>query len=332
VTRRINVISRHLGPWTLRQTPGRTGLWGGCKFEINASSGTFDGVVVYDDFRIPQTVECPPDALVFVTGEPPAIKTYHAGFLAQFHRVVTPHSDLPHPRLIDSHCGMPWHAGLAFGNGPPVVKLDYDDLVAAHPPKTRLLSVIASHRNVTEGHRRRPALVAALRARFGDDVVVFGRESQMVADKWEAIAPFKYHVALENSRLANYWTEKLADTFLADAHPIYWGSSNIDSYFQPTSLTAINIFDVDDAISRIAAAIHQNLYETARTARADAREAVLKRYNFFAVLESLFQDNPQTTIQPIVLLPESTFRDSWGRKLRKRLRRAVPRRWRSRQS
>lgn len=323
--RRINLVSRHLDRWILRQTPGRTGIWDDCEFTVNAREGSFDGVVAYDDFRENLTVECPPEALLFVTGEPPGIKTYHPAFLAQFHRVMTPHSDIPHPRLIDSHCGMPWHIGLSFAGGPPTVNLDHDALTAARPAKTKLLSVIASHRNVTPAHRQRPKLVEALQRHFGSDIEVYGREYQPVADKWDAIAPFRYHIALENGRIANYWTEKLSDSFLGGAFPFYWGAPNADSYFPAASFAAINIFDVDAAIQTIETAIESGAFERSVAAREEARQAVLRRYNFFAVIAAALHHAAPGPGRKTTLRPEAEFRDSWTRLLRKRLRRAVPR-------
>jgi hypothetical protein len=324
VPRRINVISRHLGPWTLRQTPGRTGIWGDCVFEINGRDAAYDGIVVYDDFREPLRFTCPPDAVLFLTGEPPAIKTYHPAFLAQFHAVATPHSDIAHPRVIDSHCGLPWHVGLTAGPAPSVM-LDYDQLTAAAPQKTKLLSIVASQRNVTAAHRQRPALVDALKRRFGSEVDVFGREYKAIPDKWGAVAPYRYHVALENSRIANYWTEKLSDTFLGDAFPLYWGCPNLDAYFPSGAWAPINIFDIDAAVRAIERAIEADLYQNSVPARAQARLSVLTRYNFFAVITDLMKAPSASPARPVVLQPESVFRDKWDRKLRKRLQRAVPR-------
>jgi len=322
---RINVLSRHLDDAVLRQTPNRSGEWDGCLFSINGS-GRFDFVVVYDDFSSPQKFECAPEGLLFVTGEPPSIKQYDARFLAQFHRVLTPHSDIPHAGLVDSHCGMPWGVGVAHApNSAPAVRMTFDDLQRARPVKTKLLSIFAAQRNVTPAHRQRSALVDALRHRFAESVDVFGRDVAPIADKWDAIAPYKYHVALENSRFANYWTEKLSDCFLGGAFPFYWGCPNVLGFFPADSLQVINLYDPAAAVEAIARAIDTNAYESSQSALNQAREAVLRRYNFFAVIADACKSVRLGTPATVVLYPEPVFKDSWGRKLRKRLRRAVPR-------
>ncbi len=322
----VNIISRHLDGTILRQTPGLSGQWAECRFAVNAPRGRFDCIVVYDDFSTPFTFDCPREGLIFVTGEPPTIKHYDARFLAQFHHVVTPHSDTPHPRVIDSHCGMPWHVGIVLEpHRGARVKLSFDDLVTARPAKTKLLSIIAARRNVTPAHKQRLALVHALKDRFGDAVDVFGRDVMPVADKWDAIASYKYHVALENSRIANYWTEKLSDSFLADAFPFYWGCPNIGDFFAADSYQAINLYDPASAVDLIARMVDEDAYGRTVAARATAREAVLHRYNFFAVISDICRAVSRGNAESVTIRPEAVFRDPWSRKLRKRLRRAVPR-------
>ena len=84
--------------WPLaRQTPGGAQRWGTTEFAVNPPSGTFDGCVVFDGLLGTTAIDCPPDRTVFIAGEPPSIKLYHSGFLAQFATVVTCHSDTPPP-------------------------------------------------------------------------------------------------------------------------------------------------------------------------------------------------------------------------------------------
>ena len=52
-----------------------------------------------------------------------------------------------------------------------------------------------------------------------------------IEDKFDALIGYKYHLALENSVIPDYWTEKLADSLLAWCKPIYYGCPNINDYF-----------------------------------------------------------------------------------------------------
>ncbi len=320
------MLSKFLEQEILRQTPGSTGVWGQCQFHINASGQAFDRVVVFDTLDTPRRVICPADGTLMLVGEPPEIKTYNRDFLAQFARVVTQDSNCPHPGVIDSHAGQPWFVGIATEPGKPKrVTMTYDDLVAARPEKTGLLSITVGRTAQTEGHKMRMKMADALRARLGDAVAVFGRDVNRVADKWDALAPFKYHVALENSRYNHYWTEKLSDPYLADCFAFYWGCPDIADYFNPTGFQAINIYDPQGAAEVIADAIDAEAYEKSKSVRERDRQRVLNEYNLFALLDRVLAEPVTEPAAEITIRPESHYLDSRFRKFRKRLRRAVPR-------
>jgi Glycosyltransferase family 10 (fucosyltransferase) C-term len=316
--------------WPLaRQTPGGALRWGATEFVINPSAGRFDGCVVFDGLLGETMIDCPGDRTVFIAGEPPSIKLYHTGFLGQFATVVTCHSDTPHPRKLHVQQGYPWHIGVTRRDGGLVATLDYDAFRAAPPPeKEKLISVIVSDKAVTPGHAHRRAFVARLQQHFGARLDIFGRGIRPIADKADGILPYRYHVALENSEFPDYWTEKLADSFLGFAHPLYWGCPNLARYFPAGSFTMLNIHDPAQAIATIEQAIGEDRFERSREAVAAARDRVLERYNLFALAGELVGAASSRAAGACRLKPESVFRDSLSKKLRQRLRRTVPRRFR----
>jgi hypothetical protein len=113
---------------------------------------------------------------------------------------------------------------------------------------------------------------------------LFGRGLNEIEDKWDALANYRYHVAIENSTVNHYWTEKLSDAFLAGCHPIYHGCPNITDYFSLGSLTPIDINYPEKAIAIIEACIEQNRYESSERLIWEAREKVLDTYNLFALI------------------------------------------------
>src|SRR5437667_11608555 len=110
-----------------RQTPGGALAWGDCRFEVNPAAGTFDGCAVYDGLPGPARIACPRDRTLFIAGEPPSIKEYDERFLAQFHAVLTCHSDTPHPRRIADQQAYLWYAGVRRVGGRAEAALGYDD-------------------------------------------------------------------------------------------------------------------------------------------------------------------------------------------------------------
>ena len=286
-------LSTSFPEWPIiRQTPGRSGIWGDCRFLVNEDVDECDFWVVYDDVLRPETTRCPPGNTLLITGEPPSVKTYHQRFLAQFGAVLTSHRDLVHPNIINRQQAMPWMVGCRYvretRQWDKTYTKDYDELSALRAvPKTKLLSVLSSDKTITPGHERRLAFVEALKQRFGGEIDVFGRGLRDVEDKWDAIAPYKYHVVIENGQFPDYWTEKLSDTLLAGAYPLYAGCPNIGAYFGEDTLTALDLADFDTSLAAVAAAMESRRYEATLEARQGAKTRLLNEYNLFPLLAGL---------------------------------------------
>lgn len=275
----------------IRQTPGRRGIWGNCQFITDSQVHDCDFWVIYNGVMHHETAYCPPQNTILITGEPPSILDYPPAYAMQFSRVVTCHANIPHPRLILNQTGLCWHVGrvlININNRESRVNLDYDDFKRMHSfHKPKLMSVITSSKDFTEGHHKRLNLVRRLKEYFGADIDVFGRGIREVDDKWDAVSPYKYHIALENSSYPHYWTEKLADAYLAGAYPIYYGCPNLEDYFPNGSYTRINVDDVEGTIRTIENCIREQRYEASQDKIMEARNLVLDKYNIFALIAEL---------------------------------------------
>jgi len=274
--------------WT-RQTPNNDGVWGMCQFvynEPNEPIDTCDYWIVYENITKQETVSCPPKNTILITGEPPTIKTYHPKFLAQFGAVITCHSNLKHSNIIINHPHLPWMVGFQ----PPSITFtkSYGELTKIQDyPKTKLISVICSDKTFTKGHKQRLNFVKKLQETFHDTIDFYGRGFVPITDKWEAIAPYKYHIALENCSIDHYWTEKLADAYLAQSYPIYYGCPNIHEYCPQEALTTIDITKPKQAFKTIEQIIASNRYEQALPVLQEAKNLVLNTHNIFAKLSQL---------------------------------------------
>ena len=282
-------IKLSLPPWPIiRQTPGQKGVWGECRFFCsNTGVDRCDYWFVLEGLgKKKETTVCPKANTVFIAHEPPTLKTYKSEFLRQFAAVITSDVKIDHPNRIFQHSGLPWHVGRKQKDHVNIgFSKDYDELKAMTSiPKTKLLSVITSSKMMSEGHRRRLEFAKRLKTHFGDKIDLFGRGLGEVEDKWDALADYRYHVAMENSAVDHYWTEKLADAFLAGCHPIYYGCPNVTDYFPPGSLTSIDINNPEKAIAVIEGCIEQNRYESSKQKIWEAREKILDTYNLFALI------------------------------------------------
>lgn len=73
-----------------------------------------------------------------------------------------------------------------------------------------------------------------------------------VADKMEFISRYKFNLALENSKVDNYTTEKIVEPMAAHSVPIYWGNRYVDQEFNKDAFIDVSDFsNVDAAIDYI---------------------------------------------------------------------------------
>ncbi len=276
----------------LCQTPGRKGIWNGCKFHINDDVMECDYWVVYEDLLQAEEVICPHNNILLITGEPPSVKKYESGFLNQFATIITCHSLIQHNNVVYTQQALPWHVGKRLKDKKNTCNgKDYDSLRAINRfNKNKLISIIVSEKNSTKGHRDRLIFVEQLKRYFGDQLDIFSRESKPVDDKWDAIAGYKYHIVIENSAVNDYWTEKLTDSFLGGAFPFYYGCKNIDKYFSKNALCLIDIYKISESVKLIEDAIFKSVYEHSIESIMESRNLVMDKYNLFPFIHDFVQE------------------------------------------
>jgi hypothetical protein len=258
-----------------------------------------DYLFVFEKLNEKISCNCSKKNVIFISGEPPTVKTYHADFLKQFNSVFTCQKDLAHDSKIISFQLLPW-----------LVNKSYKELKAIKSyEKTKLISIVTSNKIFTEGHKKRFDFAMKLKDYFGDKIDLFGRGINDFDDKWDVIAPYKYHIAIENCSYPNYWTEKLTDTYLAGAYPLYYGCPNISDYFSEKAFTQIDINDFEKSVKIIEEIIANETYEKSTEELATAKEQILEKYGFFAYLAEFCKNNYDTSLkkEKITLRTEKFF-------------------------
>jgi glycosyl transferase family 10 (putative fucosyltransferase) len=293
----------------VRQTPNGDGVMGGIRFVFDAACTEYDFLVVFDS--VPENLDdrVGKSRAVFVAGEPTSVKRYDQRFLARFGTIVTTDRVTPHPNRIVSHGGIPWHIGIPMkGPGPIGQCLGYRDLEQLTGKKTKLLSVICSNKTITPAQRLRIPFVEALKAHFGERLDVFGRGFHEIDDKAEGLVHYRFHVALENSDDRDYWSEKIADPFIAGAFPFYWGCRNLEDYFPENSFMRVDLRNPGSAIAAMEAAIAADRDYSARPALAEAKRRVMTEHNLFALLARILARLPTASSErPRKIAPELAF-------------------------
>lgn len=308
----------------IRQTPLEKGVWGDYLFFINQDIKECDWWIVFDGLLNKEKTLCPKENTIFITGEPPDVKKYDSNFLKQFKTIVScERNDLKHPNIINNQQGLPWMIGANMAketNSNKKFTKNYDELKQTETvKKNKIISAIVSSKNFTDGHKKRLDFINKAKNHFKEKLDVFGFGQNPIPDKWDAIAPYKYHIALENSSVNDYWTEKLSDSFLSLSLPIYHGCPNIIKYFPDMPLMSIDISNINESIQKIEGIISNNLYEKEIDKIKEAKRLILDKYNFFANIAYFCDKNNTATKkkEEITLEPEKIKKSILKRIIRK---------------
>jgi hypothetical protein len=119
--------------------------------------------------------------------------------------------------------------GTLFGN--------QDNLFV--PPKKRKISIVASSKKMTDGHKLRHEIITKYGQDF--DIDVYGQGYSPFSDRSDPYLDYEYTIVIENVKYQkHYFTEKLIDPLLLECIPIYWGTSDIGKFFDKKGIKEFN--------------------------------------------------------------------------------------------
>ena len=104
--------------------------------------------------------------------------------------------------------------------------------------KTKNVSIIASHKKETEGHKFRHQIVNAC-----PELDAWGSGYKRFESKLDPLKDYMFSVAIMNSRVENYFTEILTDCIACGTVPIFWGTPNIGDFFNIDGIIEFANFD-----------------------------------------------------------------------------------------
>lgn len=294
-----------------RQLPGRSYQWKNFIFHINEKIDKADFWVVYSKgLSIVESCLLPRRHTLFITGEPETTYHYSTGFINQFNKVLSVQNSMRHPNVEMGQPGLPWYIGKITKKDVVEFSCDFDSINKNHPRKEKLLSLITSNKRFTKGHNDRIRFTEILKEHYGDSLDIFGHGFNDFDDKATVLEPYKYHICIENSSYPHYWSEKLADCFLAETFPFYYGAPNLHDYFQTDSFLSIDINNPERAIDIIDNAIANNKFENSYQAIIDAKHKVLNEYNLFEVIaRQLMSIRSDDKSEMVILKPDTSFFD-----------------------
>lgn len=290
---RIKLITRGQPSfcWT-RQLPESGSFTGECSFHFSLEETQYDWLIVIDDVSRklsapPETLRCADDHTLLVTTEPPTITHYGTAFCAQFAHVLTsqPPESLKHPSRIYSHTGNYWFNGHSYA------ELDTRNF----PEKSLDLSTVCSSKQQKHTvHNDRYQFCHWLMQQR-PSTNLFGHGSKFIENKFDALDPYRFHLAIENYRGPHHWTEKLADSFLSGCLPFYYGCTNLADYFPQDSFLEIDIFNRPASLEKINSAIEDKVFYASRQGPLhEAKRLIMEDYNLLRMIEFLVLEKHQT--------------------------------------
>lgn len=288
-----------------RQTPGGNSRWGSLQFS-EEPTGDEDLLVILNRTVERITTSLPRHRIWTLSHEPPVrdYRIFHQMY-RQVGLAVTPDTSYRATNVYHSHGAIPWHSSRSF------------DFFASliYPEKTGSLSCITSDKAGSAGAAERYSFIRWFAER--NDIRLFGRGINPIADKADAHLPYRFSIVMENCRTEYYWSEKIVDSLLNWSFPIYSGASRIGDYLPSDSFLAIDISNPEEAEGKIRKKLAEGLTERNLAAMAEARELVLERYQLFPFIAGLIKEHglgprnanrvpefSKSIIRPVLRYPE----------------------------
>jgi len=267
--------------------------FGDVEFVINTSEEV-DAVVICNHSTQMITTKVAPEN-VFHVHQEPGDRLYH-GFM--FNKVV------------GKKCG---HLPLADINSHPclnwLVDKTYDQLAqmdttygTISKDKGKLFSGVISGHNALEGHYLRLKVLEEIKEKF--KMELFGKGHNFIPDKWDALYPYQFSLAMENSSQPDYWTEKIMDCYLACTMPIYYGCSNIEKYFPKDSFIQLDVNNLTYSLDSLKEKLTTEFFYSNYDSILEARDLCLYKYATAAGLSNIVethynaQPKQNVTIKP----------------------------------
>lgn len=320
----IRIVKNWEWPNLIQQTPGYTGLWDDIQF-TQEPVDECDYLIILNNLETELKFQCSPENVWRIVQEPPTafFKKWHINPSYSV-KTFTCDPELSGPQYIRSHPMVPWH-----------VNRDFDYLTTCHiPEKIKTLSWITTTKNVLPGHKKRMKFLYSIMNRITELDLLGGNIRHIlnnevkdkieckqrelgfksIEDKWAGLAPYKYSLAIESHSGPDYWTEKIADCFLAWTFPLYHGCTNLEDYFPKESFIRIDIENPDETIQFIEGIIKEDIWNERLLALEEARKLVLNKYQFFPYIAQRINSNckskQEVSRKNIFLIPDNASKKS----------------------
>ena len=229
--------------------------------------------------------------------EPPSVHNYKSEYLKQFQYVFCPNLNYKESNKQKNVAITPWSVGqnkTKMGTndyGLQYKNLGYDQLRKYNFKKKKLISVLQTGKRYCKEHVIRDRIIETLKKKFPNHIDSFGRNTNFVSDKFDALKDYYYHICIGNYWGEDHWDEKIMDPLIAKCNPIYLGCTNIKDYFD-TNFYQLDKNSMDKNIHLIENIISKANHEFEFEKQ---RNMVFDKYNFFIFLSEFIRKNISNT-------------------------------------
>lgn len=292
------------------QTPGNKGIFFDCKFtlfnqnNIDQLPAETDALIVLNSPFTNICIKAYPSLTFLISQEAPNDRyEWHTNSFKHFSKVYT-QWPLKKANIIPSHGFLTWY-----------IEKEYDELlnIDLNKPKNASVVYIGNKEAILPGQIKRNNFVEQLKETFITDkdisIDLVGKSyDNPIKNKFDALNGHQYALAIENTITNHYWTEKLADSFLAGCLPFYIGPDNIYDYFPKESIIKLDYESIENSAAVIKHAIDNNEFERRINSINLARNKILKEYNLFYRFAEIINNKikqPSLSSKTQIMLPKN---------------------------
>lgn len=160
------------------------------------------------------------------------------------------------------------------------------------------ISTIQSTKNYDLGHKLRLAFIQELN-RAVDVLHCYGSFYTPELKHYKGLLPpgnkecglrrYKYHLAVENHAIDNYFTEKIIDGILEECLVFYWGCPNLESYLPARAFIRLSLTNTARDIETIMQAIKRDEWRARLDDIRRAKSIILNELQFFPMIEKILK-------------------------------------------
>jgi hypothetical protein len=187
-----------------------------------------------------------------------------------------------------------WWYGNNWSSGG--INKNYDELIDFNiPEKTGNLCCILSNKVMNEGHELRKDFTKKLLEKYDFDLygsVSFANKTLPNNDKFGTVKNYKYCLGFDNQDfIKDFFGTPLTDSLLSWTVPIFWCGQDLKKYFPEGSFIQFDARKKESEMNRIIEIIENDDYEKRIPLIKEARENILKKYNFWPTIKKVIDND-----------------------------------------